>query len=361
MRQYNPKKERTKYRFFKKLKEADGKGNAFIKSARSAIYKYEKLFNFEDLELFDQDKAIAFKNHLLETPSQFTGETISYSYLLHTTRYLQIFFQWLCNVKGYEKKIKKNDISYFNISNKDKSIALATSEREYAPVEDIIKVIHSMPFKTKVEKRNKALLCLLLLTGARISALITLKIKHINIEKHYITQNPKEVKTKNSKRIKSWFFPVENWTIKIIQDYLKFLGNKNFTRSDPLFPRNLNQLPPLSESRLDKTHWKSANPARKIISQAFIKNGLPAYCPHSFRNSLVQLAYKHCRTPEEFKAWSANLGHKSTLTTFTSYGYIDESRQGDIILGLANKNIEPNKFTQDQLNQIASIINKKEV
>jgi hypothetical protein len=36
------------------------------------------------------------------------------------------------------------------------------------------------------------------------------------------------------------------------------------------------------------------------------------------------------------KAWSQNLGHEQMLTTFTSYGRIEEHRQGEIIMNLAS-------------------------
>ena len=61
------------------------------------------------------------------------------------------------------------------------------------------------------------------------------------------------------------------------------------------------------------------------------------YNPHSFRNTLVQLGERVCKTPEEFKAWSQNLGHSSPLTTFTSYGEVHTHRQCDIIRGLSVK------------------------
>jgi hypothetical protein len=38
-----------------------------------------------------------------------------------------------------------------------------------------------------------------------------------------------------------------------------------------------------------------------------------------------------CRTPEQIKAWSQNLGHENIATTLTSYGKIDPHRQGDVI------------------------------
>ena len=43
---------------------------------------------------------------------------------------------------------------------------------------------------------------------------------------------------------------------------------------------------------------------------------------------------KLCRTPEEFKAWSQNLGHEKVLTTYTSYGEIPCQRQGELFIKL---------------------------
>ena len=41
-----------------------------------------------------------------------------------------------------------------------------------------------------------------------------------------------------------------------------------------------------------------------------------------------------CKSPEEYKAWSQNLGHEDVLTTFSSYGEIERHRQGEIIRAL---------------------------
>jgi hypothetical protein len=57
---------------------------------------------------------------------------------------------------------------------------------------------------------------------------------------------------------------------------------------------------------------------RAIFRKAFDRVGLPYSNPHSFRNTLVQLAYDLKLDPERFRAWSQNLGHESCLTTFSS-------------------------------------------
>jgi hypothetical protein len=53
---------------------------------------------------------------------------------------------------------------------------------------------------------------------------------------------------------------------------------------------------------------------------------------------LARLGQGLCRTPEEFQAWSQNLGHEQVLTTFVSYGEVAASRQAAIIRGLSNPN-----------------------
>jgi integrase len=83
------------------------------------------------------------------------------------------------------------------------------------------------------------------------------------------------------------------------------------------------QQPPTSQSSLrfevaglDRKHWSSAGPIRIMFKQAFVSVGLPYFNPHSFRKTLAFLGGRRCRTPEEYKAWSQNLGHEHVLTTF---------------------------------------------
>ena len=76
--------------------------------------------------------------------------------------------------------------------------------------------------------------------------------------------------------------------------------------------------------------------------------------PHSFRNTLVQLAYELKLNAEQFKAWSQNLGHEHCLTTFSSYGTLPPHRQAAIIRGLAAAPCpQPPSITPDLMRQWA--------
>ena len=104
--------------------------------------------------------------------------------------------------------------------------------------------------------------------------------------------------------------------------------------------------------RSASTHWSSAARIRTIFREAFTSAGLPYFNPHSFRNTLVRLGQTVCRTPEEFKAWSQNLGHDKVLTTFLSYGSVAAPRQGQIIQGLN----APKLQQQENVRQVAQAV-----
>jgi integrase/recombinase XerD len=110
-------------------------------------------------------------------------------------------------------------------------------------------------------------------------------------------------------------------------------------------------------SGLERKHWGSAGPIRKIFRDAFAGAGLPYFNPHSFRKTLAQLGEKLCPTPEQFKAWSQNLGHEKVLTTFSSYGEVAADRQRDIIRELAHP-IDPDPQFQEILKQLMRAANR---
>ncbi len=111
----------------------------------------------------------------------------------------------------------------------------------------------------------------------------------------------------------------------------------------------------LTQYEIDvETVLRNASPAT-LYQEAFERAGLPYFNPHSFRNTLAQLGEKVCKTPEEFKAWSQNLGHEKVLTTFLSYGAVACQRQGEIIRDLGS----PQKPMQTDVDGIAEAVLKK--
>jgi hypothetical protein len=113
-----------------------------------------------------------------------------------------------------------------------------------------------------------------------------------------------------------------------------------FGFDDPLFPATrvvVGDDGRFKSDGLDRKPWSNAGPIRKVFKEAFEHAGLPAFNPHSVRKTLAQLGQKKCRTIEQMKAWSQNLGHEELMTTFASYGNLGRSQQADIMSTLAKQ------------------------
>ena len=255
-----------------------------------------------------------------------------------TLTQLKRFFQWLVWQPGYKSRYQYSDAEYFNLSEKDTRIATAQREQRVPTVEQIKHVIRTMPTVTDVERRNRALIAFTLLTGARDSAIASMKLKHVDLVANCVCQDAREVKTKFSKTFTTYFFPVGDEVAKIIQEWVAFLREERlWGNDDPLFPATriaLGENRQFGVAGLNRTHWSSASPIRALFRDAFQRAGLPYFNPHSFRNTLVRLGEDLCTSPEAFKAWSQNLGHEKVLTTFMSYGAVACERQGEILRSL---------------------------
>lgn len=86
-----------------------------------------------------------------------------------------------------------------------------------------------------------------------------------------------------------------------------------------------------SRSAISREPWASPSSVAKIFKLAFKDAGLPPFSPHRVRDTLAELAKDHCRTPEDYKAWSQNMGHDDVLTTFRSYGSVATGRQIELL------------------------------
>jgi integrase len=210
-----------------------------------------------------------------------------------------------------------------------------------------------------IELRNRALIAFTLLTGARDSAITSMKLKHIDLIADCVNQDAREVQTKFSKTFITYFFPVGDEIRTIVADWVSYLRKDNlWGNDDPLFPATritLGVTRQFEVCGLERDHWSSASPIRRIFREAFIRAGLPYFNPHSFRNTVVQLGEEKCKTPEQFKAWSQNLGHEKVLTTFVNYGEVACQRQGEIIRDLA----KPQQAMQPNADEIVEAVFKK--
>src|SRR5215467_12249700 len=335
MKTHNPQNERIKRAYFTYLTEAKGFSEATLDGVAKALNRFETYTRFRDFKAFHIEQAKGFKAHLSEQQSLRSKDPLSKA----TLSALKRFFLWLAGQPGYKSRISYSDAEYFNLSAKETRIAKAHREARVPTLEQIRHVILTIPAITEIERRDRALIAFTALTGARDGAIASLKLKHVDMDQGRLDQDARQVRTKFSKSFTTWFFPVGDDIRHIVGDWINYLRQeKLWGLDDPLFPATkivVGDDRHFEASGLDRKHWSSAGPIRQIFKVAFAATGLSYFNPHSFRKTLALLGGQVCKSPEEYKAWSQNLGHESVLTTFSSYGNVARHRQAEIIRGLS--------------------------
>lgn len=212
-----------------------------------------------------------------------------------------------------------------------------------------------MPSDTPIQMRDRAIIATVAVTGIRDGALISLKLKHFNVARKFVLQDPREVDTKFSKRIDTFLFPLSALLEKIAIEWPAYLREELlFADHDPLFPKTAmgqdedNCFAPIGLSR---DHWADASAVRLVFRTAFERAKLPAFTPHRFRNMIVSEMYKRQLSVAEFKAWSQNLGHEGAMTTLTSYGKLSLEEQEQLIRKHSSS-VAEEPLTQSKLEEI---------
>lgn len=347
MPKLNAKNERLKHDFLIYLKGARGKSEASLDAVRKALLRFEDYTGAKDFKTFRREQAIGFRDRLAETQGARTGVPLSHATQASTLAALREFFGWLTSRPGFKSRIDITDCDYFSLSMKDNAKAKAAKLRDFPSLEQIRATIAAMPVETVIDRRNRALMAFAILTGMRDRAIVSLSLRHLDMSKSppLVRQEPDRVATKFSKSINTYFFPIGDNLKTIVSDWIDELRELHlFGPNDPIFPKTWlrNGTDKTFEvAGIERTHWRDASPVRAIFKQAFEAACLPYFPPHSFRHTLGHLMDTACKTFEQTKAWSQNLGHEHLGTTVMSYGRIDPHRQGDVIAGISLTDQEP--------------------
>ena len=341
--QNNPvSNDRIKDRYFRYLKDAMGHDEATIDAAAKSLARFEAYTRRRGFKRFHIEQARGFKLYLADQRNSRTGKPLSKSTTYATLTQLKRFFRWLADQPGYRSRIRYADAQYFNPSEKDARVATARRQPRAPTLEQVKQVVALMPSSTNIERRDRALVAFIAITGARDRAVASMKLRHVDVSDRCVHQDGRDVRTKFAKTFETWFFPVWDEGRAIVEDWLRYLRTELlFGNDDPIFPATsiaLDRNGSFAAAGLSKAHWSNTEPIRKIFRTAFAQAGLDYFHPHSFRHMLAMLGERMCVTPEYFKAWSQNLGHEKVATTLNSYGPVSSWRQAEIMRTLAKSN-----------------------
>ncbi len=326
---------RIKRKYLLWRKDAQGISEASLDKSAAAITLYDDWLGGKDFRAFHAERARSFKRHLASLRNERTGAPLSATTTNGTLRELKAFFYWMADQPSYKSKISRSDADYLTPDRKSENARRGTLWKPHPSPARARHVIETMPTGTVIERRNRALLAFLFLTGSREGAAISLPLRNLDLKSGCVQFDGRYVDTKFGKSFSTGFYPFGEFAEIILRDWATELTQVHFfSATDPLFPKTkvaVGVSRKFEAVGISREPWKSASSAAKIFKKAFADAGLPPFSPHRVRDTMTELANDHCRTPEEFKAWSQNMGHDDVLTTFSSYGTVPPGRQMELM------------------------------
>ena len=332
----NEKNERLKRRFLEYRKFARQLSEKTLDREVAALERFDVWNGRKDFSSFHIEQAMGFRTHLEHIKTN-AGKPLGKSTMRCVLSTLREFILWLSQQDGFRSRIRASDADYFNLSRRDEAEARAAPPRPAPSINQAKRALGLMPSTTPQQKRDKAIFALLCLTGVRVAALVSLKIKHVDLQEQSVTQNPREVATKFGKAIDTFFAKGFEDAEAALADWMTFCDEVAlYGPDDPLFPSTAitaTSNAGFASNGFTRKNWKTTEPVRKIVRLAFEAAGIPNYGPHAFRHMLARHAARHCTSVAELVANSQNLGHTDVLTTLRSYGQISRDEQRKLITG----------------------------
>lgn len=318
------------YTYQTHLKEARALDVKTIDAHLRHVHLFANFVGELDLDRLKPDDIVRFKKTLLDADREAEQpELLAPATVVQTLNNLKAFLVWLRQQPGY-RRLAPDLADYSTPSRRLKALARVSDEKYVPSPSEIRKVLSLMPDRTFKQRRDRAVLAFLFLTGMRDGALIGLQMKHVELESYRVFQDPREIRTKFSKVMTTTWFPVGEDIEAIVQVWISERQRAGVDKSAPLFPSLRQTIEPYGAASRE-TFWKTARPIRQIIRQATRAAGIPYFRPHAIRSTLTLMSFNYARSMEDQKAWSQNLGHKDLGTTLEHYGTIAEERQHELV------------------------------
>jgi site-specific recombinase XerD len=269
---------RIKRKYLVWLKDARGLSEASIDKAAASISTYEQFLDGKDFRGFHTERARAFKRHLSKAKTQGPGNPLSPGTINGILRDLMAFLNWLADQPGYKSKIHRSDIAYLSPDRKSETARRTTCWKPHPSPAQVRALLSTMPDGTVLERRDRALVSFLFLTGSRETAAISLSLGHIDLEHGVVQFDGRHVDTKFGKSFSTAFFPIGGSAERIVRDWARELREEPSllcNRSPlPQDPRRRRPGPALRGSRhrpralvelvFSRTHFQRGVPHRPV-------------------------------------------------------------------------------------------------
>ena len=277
-RPMNTHNERLIYRLQKYFFDIRQRDLKTIDAMLAHIRRFETFASYHRLTDTTIEDAIAFRRALADR----SGKPLSASSIVHILASLREAFRWLKD-QPEGANIMSDVIECLKAPKAFENAARLPVEKLVLKVDQIRKVILAMPVDTIWQRRDRAILAFLLLSGMRVTAILKLRLRHIDTVEGRIKQDPTEIDIKGDKAMWTSYFPVGSDIAEIFREWISEVEANAANDGAYIFPKTPNQRRRASAS-IFLEHWATADPIRKIIKTAASAVDVPI---------LIRIAFVH--------------------------------------------------------------------
>lgn len=304
----------------------------------ATIRDFEKFHGGKPLSAITPADASRYREHLI-TAGQ---HGLSRSTVRHRASFLTAFFDWLVQQDGY-RRMNKTISGYFRLPKGQAAKALQPAPRDIPTTDEALKILSSMPTCSFVQRRDQAIVAASFLFGTRASATASLRLCHIDVPAKKVIQDAAVVRVKNGKSQTTFWFPIDERFAQIVTAWIDELDKLGCGPQEALFPPNAAFDFPRRLSKTDREPilpWQTDGAIRRAFHRGCQSAGLPYFNPHSAKHYLRSIRDEICRTSDQRKAWSYNLGHENEQITEANYAKMTDDRRDEIFSNLSVGNLE---------------------
>ncbi len=348
-------------KYFEYLRENRGYAQTTIDKIATDIAQFEKYIGMRNFKSFNSKIAKGYKVYIYEFKKK-DGTNYSIKSKSEKLKSVREFLLWLYDQAGYRSHLNINYIKYLQVNRAERNAI--TSSRRYKKTPtfaDAWIVIDTIPSVLEIDRRDKALLSLSLLTGLRPGTLRSLCIKNIDLKNMIVTIDTiNEVDAKFGKYNEVVILQFDVWIYDNIVSWVtELITKKGFNGDDPVFPmtemKNHDGHFGFNPENVTNKFWKNNGQINKIFKERFVEAGLIPHTPYGFRRLNAQHARRYTTNMEEYSAISQNLSHSETEITEIHYGNLNPVERKEILKKL-NFDMTPEQVKNEDRKKMDVVI-----
>lgn len=309
-----------------------------------SVRLYEKCFKYEDFNLFDEQHGMDFYDYLRQNDR--LGVKARIKHLTNVKEFFEWYYKVFCRINTHKHPEIENALNTLEPTNEDIRLSRRITYVDY-PTDEEIQKLMGLPIENIVDRRNRALLAYILLTGARIEAVATITIDLIDMDKQLVKQDPLEgTHTKLDKLIYTRFMILDPRYLDYLTEWIDYVKSKISDEKALLFPKVNNYASgiKITNEKVDSTRYNEI--IKKMCDKAQIKD----YHPHAFRHYVVNKGLQVAHTGKELKALSQNVGHWEIETILEQYANMPPEIYSNVIGNMfENKRPDLSGFATEDL------------